>query len=116
VISALSGIDLVIIVTEPTVSGRHDLYRVAKLCDHFNIPAAVVINKCDLNPNVVNEIQSYCKGKGMLLLAKVPHTNDFIHAMVKGLTITEYTNSDVTRQLQIAWERICRLIGGRKAA
>jgi MinD superfamily P-loop ATPase len=116
VISALSGIDLVIIVTEPTVSGLHDLFRVAKLCDHFKIPATVIINKCDLNPNVLHEIQDYCKEKGMSLLAKVPHTNDFIHAMVKGLTITEYTDSDITRQLQIAWERIRQLVGGRKAA
>ena len=116
VISALSGIDLVIIVTEPTPSGRHDLYRVVKLCEYFKISSTVIINKCDLNPNIVKEIQSYCKEKGMLLLAKVPHTNDFVHAMVNGLTITEYSNSDVTRQLQISWERICQLIEGGIAA
>jgi MinD superfamily P-loop ATPase len=86
------------------------------LCEYFKIPATVIINKCDLNPNVVNEIQSHCTEKGILLLAQIPHSNDFVHAMVSGLAITEYCNSDVTRQLKIAWERICDLVEGRKAA
>ena len=116
VISALSGMDLVLIVTEPTPSGYHDLDRVAKLCQHFKIPAMVIINKCDLNPNVVKKIQSNCQAKEMVLLAQIPHSNDFFHAMAKGLAITEYTDSDVSRKLQIAWGKITKLVQGRKAA
>jgi MinD superfamily P-loop ATPase len=41
---------MVVIVTEPTPSGLHDLERVADLCDHFSIPATVLVNKCDVNP------------------------------------------------------------------
>ncbi|WP_456385825.1 hypothetical protein [Desulfolithobacter sp.] len=49
VISSLSGAHFAVLVTEPTPSGRHDLERVAALCDHFRIRAEVIINKADLN-------------------------------------------------------------------
>lgn len=116
VISALSGLDLVVIVTEPTPSGRHDLFRVVELCEHFKNPAAVIINKCDLNSLVVKEIENHCAEKGLPLLARIPHTEDFVHAMVKGLAITEYSNTDTVGLLRDAWDKICQLAESKKAA
>lgn len=115
VISALSGIDLVIIVTEPTPSGIHDLYRVVELCEHFKNPAAVIINKSDLNPEVAEEIQTYCQTKGIALLAQIPHGEEFVHAMVKGLAVTEYSKTGAAKQLDYAWEKICRFAAGMEA-
>lgn len=116
VISALSGLDLVVIVTEPTPSGVHDLYRVVELCEHFKNPAAVIINKSDLNLQVVKEIENYCRENNLPLLARIPHSEDFVHAVVKGLAVTEYSNSDTVKLLHNAWERICQLAQSRKAA
>lgn len=116
VISSLSGIDLVIIVTEPTPSGWHDLERVIELCDHFRIPVGVIINKSDLNAQVAGRIRSSCKSLSIPIVAEVPHSTDFVHAMVKGLAVSEYTQKSVSQILKIAWEKICSLAVERKAA
>ena len=83
VISALSGTDLAIIVTEPTVSGRHDLERVLELCKHFKIPAGVIINKCDLNQEQAEGIEAYCKEK--LTGYKVPKYIEFRASLPKSM-------------------------------
>jgi MinD superfamily P-loop ATPase len=107
VISALSGIDLAVMVTEPTPTGLHDLKRVVELCDHFQVPTAVLINKCDLNPEIAGPIRAFCQERDMPLLAELPHDNDFVHAMVQAQTITEYApNSESGRHVRAAWERI----------
>ncbi|MGD9210426.1 MAG: ATP-binding protein [Desulfobacteraceae bacterium] len=109
VISALSGIDLVIIVTEPTPSGTHDLQRVVELCEHFRLPMGVIINKKDLNLRMEEKIKTFCDSKAIPILAQIPHSEDFVHAMVSGLSITEYTQTPLTEQLRKAWKEICKL-------
>jgi MinD superfamily P-loop ATPase len=106
VISALSGITKALCVTEPTPSGLHDLIRVVELCDHFRVPSAVLINKCDLNAQVAQQIRSFCADRKMAILAELPHDPDFVHAMVRGLTITEFSDGVVAQQLRAAWSRM----------
>jgi len=60
VISSLSGANLALLVTEPTLSGIHDLKRVLGVCHHFGIPALVCINKYDLNEENSHQIENYC--------------------------------------------------------
>jgi MinD superfamily P-loop ATPase len=107
VISALSGITLAMIVTEPTPSGLHDLERVVALCAHFRVPCAGLINKCDLNPQLAEQIRSFCASRGMPIVAELPHDADFVHAMVRGLAITEYSDGPVSQQLKKAWAQVC---------
>jgi MinD superfamily P-loop ATPase len=106
VIAALSGIDLAVIVTEPTVSGRHDLERVLELCHHFNIPAGVVINKCDLNLEQTHQIKAFCREHQLTLLGKLPHDTSFTQAMIKGLTITEFAPNGIGRAIRSIWHNI----------
>ncbi|MDJ0990550.1 MAG: ATP-binding protein [Desulfobacterales bacterium] len=106
VIAALSGVDLVVIVTEPTVSGRHDLERVLELCRHFNVAAGVVINKCDLNREQADGIEAYCREHRLALLGKLPHTRAFTVAMVKGLTIAEHDPDGLGNTVRDIWQRI----------
>ena len=108
VIAALSGIDLAVIVTEPTVSGRHDLARVLELCRHFNIPAGVIINKSDLNPDQTHQIEAFCQEPPLTLLGKLPHDMAFTQAMVKGLTITELAPNGSGRAIRRIWDNIIR--------
>jgi MinD superfamily P-loop ATPase len=107
VISALSGITMAMIVTEPTPSGLHDLERVVALCAHFRVPCAGLINKCDLNPQLAEQIRSFCASRGMPIVAELPHDTDFVHAMVHGLAITEYSDGEVSQQLRKAWAQVC---------
>ena len=113
VISALSGVDLAVIVTEPTVSGRHDLDRVRDLCRHFKIPAAVIINKNDLNRDQAQKIEAYCRDKGLTLLGRLPHDEAFTQAMIRRLAVTEYTSGPLHAALSAIWANILKLAGPR---
>lgn len=109
VIAALSGIDLAVIVTEPTVSGRHDLERVLELCRHFNIPAGVVINKSDLNQEQTHQIEVFCQAHQLTLLGKLPHDTAFTRAMIRGLTITEFAPNGIGKAIGSIWHHIIQL-------
>ena len=109
VISALSGVHLAVVVTEPTPSGLHDMARVTDLCDHFQVPVAVVVNKCDLNPEITEQIEAHCLKKGYTLVSRLPHDPDFVHALVHGQAITEFSSGDSVRQIRNAWQSILEL-------
>ena len=111
VISALSGVDLAVIVTEPTPSGHHDLQRLAELCRHFNIPIAVIINKCSLNPDMSTRMYSAIRAQNMAVIGEIPYDPVFIDAMVKGRTVTEIPGSAVTPCIRQAWEKLMVMSG-----
>ncbi len=110
VISALSGQDLAVIVTEPTPSGQHDLKRVLSLCDHFSIPTAVIVNKCDLNPAISRDIGDHCAGRGIPIVAELVHDPAVTHAMVARQTITEYKADGISGDIRNAWQRILSIL------
>lgn len=109
VISAVSGADLAVIVTEPTPSGRHDMERIVSLCDHFQIAVAVIVNKCDLNPRITQKIETFCRRHKYNIAANLPHDPVFVHAMVRGKTVTEYCGGDMVRKIEQAWNHISSL-------
>jgi MinD superfamily P-loop ATPase len=109
VISAMSGVNLAAIITEPTPSGLHDLERIVSLCDHFRIPVAVIINKCDLNAKITQQIEASGRRRDYSVAAKLPHDPVFVHAMVHGQTVTEYSDGALVRQLKQAWDHIFAL-------
>jgi MinD superfamily P-loop ATPase len=116
VISALSGTDLAVMVTEPTPSGIHDLQRVVELCGHFNIPASVIINKYDLNATIAADIRSFCDGSGLPVLAELPHDPEFVDAMVRGVTITEFSEGLTAQKVRMAWQSVVKQAAELKAA
>ncbi len=110
VISALSGVDLAVIVTEPTPSGLHDFRRVASLCDHFKIPVAVIVNKSDLSKSATQAIESACDTNGHRVVAKLAHDPIFVRAMVQRKTVTELDDNPVASQIRQAWYQILALL------
>lgn len=116
VISSLSGATLAVIVTEPTRSGLHDLERIAALCNHFQVPAGVIINKCDIHPRLAGRIEDFCDKRGMPMISKFPHDPAFTEAMVKGLTITEFDNDMFLKRIDRAWTGVRALAVQRTAA
>lgn len=89
VIASLTGVDLALLVVEPTTSSQHDMQRVLDLCRHFNIPAAVVINKLGLNPDVAKQVAESCSADGIPVLGRIDYDEGFVRALVAGRTITE---------------------------
>lgn len=102
VIAALSGADLALIVTEPTVSGAHDLERVLGLAAHFNIPTAVLLNKADLSPAQTAAITGYCAVHGIPVVGRLPYDPTVTNAMVHGEPVT-VGNGPVSAALREAW-------------
>lgn len=112
VISSLSGASLALIVTEPTLSGIHDMDRVLDVCQHFNVPALVCINKYDINSENTNAIHDNCRQKGVEVAAMIPFDNAVTEAMVKGISVMEYTEGKVSREIESLWQNINRKLGG----
>ena len=106
VISSLSGTSLALLVTEPTLSGIHDLERVLGVCHHFGVPALVCINKYDLNEDNTRQIEDYCLTLGAEVAAKIPFDNIVTEAMVKGLTVVEYSDGRVAQEIKSLWHKV----------
>ena len=115
VISSLSGAHLAVLVVEPTPSGQHDFLRVAALCDHFHIPASVIINKADLNSAIAATIESLCAERGYAVAGKLPFNLDITTAMIAKQAITE-TASPLGAMVAGAWNTILAQLkdGSRK--
>jgi len=104
VIASLSGANLALLVTEPTLSGIHDLGRVIGTCRHFGIPALICINKYDINEENSYRIENYCHKEGIEVAAKIPFDNVVTEAIVQGLPVVEYSNNKVTQEIKELWQ------------
>jgi len=111
VISSLSGADLALLVTEPTLSGIHDLERVLGVCHHFGVTALVCINKYDINQDNTLQIENYCFNQEVEVTAKVPFDNVVTEALVQGLPVVEYSQDKVSQEIESLWQRITHALG-----
>lgn len=107
VIASLGGATAVCIVTEPTVSGLHDMERVVRLAAHFKIPGMLVINKYDLNSDMALNIESLAKERNVTCLGRIPFDPGFTKAMVQGKTIVEYDgDSELVKTVKNIWDAL----------
>ncbi len=107
VISSITGVDHVIIVTEPTISGMHDLKRTLEVVTKFNLKAWVVINKCDLNTEMASEIEMYCTQNNISIAGRLPFDRVVVDAMVNCKSIVEWApNSEFSKELSSIFKRI----------
>lgn len=106
VVSSLSGASFVVLVTEPSVSGLHDLKRVYELVKKFSIKAGCIINKADINKKISLQIENYLKEENIVHLANLPYSEDFTRAMTNGQTIIEYSNNHLKELITDSWNKI----------
>jgi len=106
VIASLSGVDIALIVTEPTFSGIHDLKRVAGVAHHFGVKTLVCINKYDLNIENTEKIENFCQANDIEVVGKIPFDTTVTEALVIGKPVVEYSNGEVSAQIQDLWKRI----------
>ncbi len=103
VISAITGLDMVLIVTEPTVSGAHDLQRVLDLSRHFGVPAKVIINKADLNPDQCGTIEALADQAGAPCIGKIPFDPQVQEALMQGIPLVEFADGPAAREIRRIW-------------
>lgn len=109
VIASIGGASTLIIVTEPTVSGLHDMERVADLAAHFKVPGMVCVNKFDLNQGQTEEIERLAKERGLSVLDRIPFDSVFSKAMIQGKNIIEFNGaSPAGNAVKKIWEEINR--------
>lgn len=111
VIAAATGADLAVLVTEPTLSGLHDLERVLELTRHLRVPAAVCLNKADLSAELTGRIATYCRKERVPILTRVPYDAGVLSAMQAGQAITERGDNPVGRAMSTLWQTLVGIAG-----
>ncbi len=106
VIASLTGVDLALIVTEPTMSGLHDLERIMDVTRHFGIASAVCINKYDINEENSKRITEFCRQRGIQVVGNIPYDPVVTEAMVAGMPVVEFSGGVVSDAIKAVWECI----------
>lgn len=110
VIASITGVDLVLIVTEPTLSAIHDLERVLDVAQHFHIPAVVCINKSSINVDNTSNIEHYCKKNNILIVGKLTYDITITQAMINQQSIIEFSDSKLSHEICEMWKRILEVL------
>jgi len=110
VIASITGANLVLVVTEPTISARHDLERVIELTQHFRIPTAVCVNKYDINPEIAKSIEKRTSEKGLKLAGRIAYDTEVTRAQIAGKSIVEYSTNGLKEQIVSLWKSISNIL------
>jgi len=105
-IATMSGAAVALIVTEPTVSGIHDLKRIHELARHFNIKTAVCVNKADINPENVAAIKAFCSENGISIAGEIPYDADVTRAQIAGKSVVEHSNGPAAAGIRMLWKEM----------
>lgn len=106
VISSISGVDLVVAVTEPTVSGIHDLERVLQIAGQFKVPAMVVINKYDINEEMTQQIVDFCTENSVPVIGKILFDPAVVESQIHELPVVEFSDNGVSGEMKKIWQEI----------
>ena len=107
VISTIAGVDKVIIVTEPTISGLSDMKRAIDIVLRFNLNPSVIINKSDLNPEMTLRINTWCNDAGAEVIGNLPFDSQVVKAMIGGLSIIEFDSGlEISKEISKIWNKI----------
>jgi len=106
VIASLSGVDVALIVTEPTMSGLHDADRVIQVAKHFDVPVKLVINKYDLNCDMSEKIEKYCQKRKIPVVGKILFDEFVVKAMVERKTVVELSEGKAREEIFNIWDRL----------
>jgi len=111
VIASITGTDLVLAVTEPTLSGLHDLERVRQLADHFKTRTVACVNKFDLNPEMTALIEEHCRKNEVQIVGRIPYDRAVTDAQVQGTAVVEFSNGVVSMEIRKMWKHVAKILG-----
>ena len=111
VIASITGADLVLVITEPTLSGQHDLLRVSELTSHFGIPTVVCVNKWDLNPAITEQIEREAGSHGVKAAGRIRYDTAITKAQIMKTSVIEYTDGAVSGDIKAVWQNVLHTLG-----
>jgi MinD superfamily P-loop ATPase len=107
VIASVTGVNAGLVVTEPTMSGIHDLKRALQLLEHFSVTPLVCVNMYDINIDNAKTIVNFCEENSIEIAGRIPFSPKVTEAMVNGKTIIEYSpESVVAREIKLTWQKV----------
>ncbi len=106
VIASITGADLALIITEPSLSGLHDLERIADTSKHFRVPLLACINKYDLHEGKSQEVEDFCGKKDIKVAARIGFDPGVSASLVEGVPLTEYSQGRASREVKSLWQEI----------
>lgn len=95
-ISSITGVNKVVIITEPSLSAFSDLERTIELVRQFSTECGVIINKYDLNKNITDRITKYCNTNNINILGLIQFDPEIVNAMVNCKSISEWKPGSLT--------------------
>ena len=110
VTASLTDTDLAVVVTEPSLSGMHDMERVVQLAQHFDIPVAILVNKADINLENTTTIEKFCNVNDIPLLAQLPFDEVVMSANAMQVPLVEFTDNKVSQEIRLAWEAVQKML------
>lgn len=110
VIASISGVDLVLIVAEPSISGMHDMKRIIDTSKRFGTNCTVCINKYDVNIDTTNEIEQYCKNISVPVVGRIPYDKTVLEAVNTCQSIAQYADSKAGKAVASLWEKLLLLL------
>jgi MinD superfamily P-loop ATPase len=111
VIASITAADLVLIVTEPTLSGKHDLDRVSELTSSFGIKTLVCVNKADVNQQITDQIGKDAQKRGLKVIGQIAYDEAFTKAQMIKASVIEYTGGAITEQIKAMWRQVTYALG-----
>ena len=106
VISSVTGADHVLVVTEPSMSGLHDMERAVQLVRGFHIPVSIIINKHDINPEVGGQIEALAESLGIKVLGRIAYDPSVVKELVQGRCVVENGSSPAAEDIRRVWKKI----------
>ena len=111
VIASVTGVDLVLIVTEPTVSGLHDLRRLAEVAGRFGVPCVACINRFDLQTACAAQLEAACGALGIPVLGRIPYDRAAIEAVTRGVPLVRIEGSPAADAIRLLWQALQPRLG-----
>jgi len=109
VIASLSGVSLAVVITEPTVSGLHDLQRLLALARHFSVPTAVCVNKWDINPQQTERIEAAAEAAGAAILGRIRYDRSVTQAQLQQKAVVEL-EAAAGDDIRVIWKQVTALL------
>ncbi len=106
VIASITGADIALLVAEPTLSGMHDVDRVAELASGFGVQSLLCVNKWDLNPEMTESIESAARDRGVLCVGRVPYDPEITRSQIEEKSIIEIPDALAAQAVRALWNRI----------
>lgn len=110
VIASITGTDLALLVTEPTLSGLHDMERVADLTEHFRIPTMIAINKWDINPELTSRIEATAAHRHLMVGGRIRYDRCVTEAQIRGRAVVELAEAPAAADLENLWHSVQKVL------